>query len=218
MSKRITRKLPFIFGTLFIVTALSLYLFNTYENQKADEQVEVILHQIHEVMPIAETQRNEEHLYEDPLASLNEAEIDQCIPDYVLNPLMEMPTVSVEGNTYIGTLYFPSLQVELPVMNDWSYPNLKTAPCLYSGSIYTGTAVIAAHNYTCHFGQLFNLSPSDVVYFTDADGNIFTYEIVLQEVLEPTSIEDMTESIYDLSLFTCTLGGASRFTVRCRLL
>ena len=110
--------------------------------------------------------------------------VDQYIPDYILNPNMAMPLIEVEGDKYIGTLYFPSLQIELRVMSSWSYPNLKKAPCLYSGSVYTGNAVIAAHNYTSHFGQLMRLAPADAVYFTDADGNVFSYEVVVQEVPE----------------------------------
>lgn len=209
---------PFLIGTLFVVAALSLYLFNTYENQKAKEQVENVLLLIHEDIPNLEMKQENSTVIEKPLAIPNGVEINQFIPDYILNPAMEMPTVEVEGNNYIGTLYFPSLQAELPVMSNWSYSNLKVSPCLYTGSIYTGNAVIAAHNYTCHFGHLFNLSPSDVVHFTDADGNAFSYVVVVIEVLEPTAIEYMTDGRYELSLFTCTLGGASRFTVRCQLL
>lgn len=209
---------PFLIGTLFVVAALSLYLFNTYENQKAKEQVENVLLLIHEDIPNLEMKQENSTVIEKPLAIPNGVENNQFIPDYILNPAMEMPTVEVEGNNYIGTLYFPSLQAELPVMSNWSYSNLKVSPCLYTGSIYTGNAVIAAHNYTCHFGHLFNLSPSDVVHFTDADGNAFSYVVVVIEVLEPTAIEYMTDGRYELSLFTCTLGGASRFTVRCQLL
>ena len=209
---------PFLIGTLFVVAALSLYLFNTYENQKAKEQVENVLLLIHEDIPNLEMKQENSTVIEKPLAIPNGVEINQFIPDYILNPAMEMPTVEVEGNNYIGTLYFPSLQAELPVMSNWSYSNLKVSPCLYTGSIYTGNAVIAAYNYTCHSGHLFNLSPSDVVHFTDADGNAFSYVVVVIEVLEPTAIEYMTDGRYELSLFTCTLGGASRFTVRCQLL
>ena len=218
MSKQIMSRWPFLIGTLFVVAALSLYLFNTYENQKAKEQVENVLLLIHEDIPNLEMKQENSTVIEKPLAIPNGVEINQFIPDYILNPAMEMPTVEVEGNNYIGTLYFPSLQAELPVMSNWSYSNLKVSPCLYTGSIYTGNAVIAAHNYTCHFGHLFNLSPSDVVHFTDADGNAFSYVVVVIEVLEPTAIEYMTDGRYELSLFTCTLGGASRFTVRCQLL
>ncbi|NRD06197.1 hypothetical protein HRD63_02630 [Lactobacillus delbrueckii subsp. bulgaricus] len=38
------------------------------------------------------------------------------------------------------------------------------------------------------------------------------------EVLQPTAISKMVQSKYDLSLFTCTYDGTTRFTVRCRLL
>jgi sortase A len=37
------------------------------------------------------------------------------------------------------------------------------------------------------------------------------------ETLEPTAVEEMTNSGYALTLFTCTYGGQSRVTVRCDL-
>lgn len=203
MNNHYVKKWPFIVGTLFVLAALSLFLYNTYESKAASEQAEAALQYIHEVVPDQSTDGDGN---------------GQAVPDYILNPNMEMPTVEIDGNRYIGTLYFPSLDVELPVMSSWSYPKLRKAPCLFTGSIYSGDAVVAAHNYSSHFGHLFNLYPGDLVYFTDVDGNVFTYEIVLQEILEPTAIEEMTSSGFDLSLFTCTYGGRTRFTVRCDLI
>lgn len=213
MSKRAARNWLFLAGTVFILAAIFLFLFNTFEDQQAKERVETVLPLIRKATPPPVTQSG---ITTDPTSAIpNAAEIDPYIPDYILNPNMEMPTVEAEGDKYIGTLYFPSLKLELPVMSSWSYPDLKKAPCLYSGSIYTGNAVIAAHNYASHFGQLTKLAPADEVYFTDVDGNVFTYEVVLLEVLEPTAIEEMTAGDFNLSLFTCTLSGQSRFTVRC---
>lgn len=213
MSKRAARNWLFLAGTVFILAAILLFLFNTFEDQQAKERVETVLPLIRKATPPPVTQSG---ITTDAASAIpNAAEIDRYIPDYVLNPNMEMPTVEAEGDKYIGTLYFPSLKLELPVMSSWSYPDLKKAPCLYSGSIYTGNAVIAGHNYASHFGQLTKLNPGDAVYFTDVDGNVFTYEVVLLEVLEPTAIEEMTAGDCDLSLFTCTLSGQSRFTVRC---
>ena len=54
-----------------------------------------------------------------------------------------------------------------------------------------------------------------MVYFTDMDGNRFTYQVVSFEVLQPNQIEEMCDEQWDLTLFTCTLGGRTRFTVRC---
>ena len=39
--------------------------------------------------------------------------------------------------------------------------------------------------------------------------------MVDQEILEPTMIEDLKAGNWDLTLFTCTLGGRTRVTVRC---
>ena len=142
---------------------------------------------------------------------------EQVIPDYQLNPDMEMPKVKIQGNDYIGTLDIPALGLSLPVMGEWSYPKLKVAPCRYSGSAYQGEFVIAAHNYSRHFGRLNQLQAGDQVNFTDIDGNTFEYEAVEIQELEPTAIEEMTDSGWDLSLFTCTLGGQTRLTVRCRV-
>lgn len=140
------------------------------------------------------------------------------IPDYVLNPKQEMPGLQIDGNNYIGILSVPDIGIVLPVMKNWSYPNLKTAPCCYSGTAYGKDFVICAHNYRVHFGGLKYLPIGAEVLFTDLDGNEFRYEVAEIETLQPTDVEEMISAGWDLSLFTCTVGGASRVTVRCRLL
>lgn len=137
------------------------------------------------------------------------------VPDYVLNPRMEMPKVHHEGNDYIGVLEIPCLGLRLPVMSEWSYPGLKKAPCRYSGTPYLDNFVISAHNYDSHFGRLKKLTEGERLFFTDVDGNRFAYEVALLETLQPTSIREMKNSHFDLTLFTCTVGGKMRVTVRC---
>ncbi|MCI6909376.1 MAG: sortase, partial [Clostridiales bacterium] len=74
------------------------------------------------------------------------------IPDYVLNPAMEMPETAVDGASYIGVLRIPALGLSLPVIGEWSDDGAKLAPCRYAGSAYTDDLVIAGHNYRTHFG------------------------------------------------------------------
>ena len=77
----------------------------------------------------------------DPGDSLSQAALvggEEETPEYLRNPEMEMPVEEIEGNGYIGLLEIPALGLSLPVMSEWSYPNLKLAPCRYSGSAYTG--------------------------------------------------------------------------------
>ena len=80
--------------------------------------------------------------------------INLHVPDYVLNPDMSMPTIEIDGYVYVGTIQLPTLNIELPVMNNLSNQGLKISPCLYSGSIYKENAVIAAHNYINHFAYM----------------------------------------------------------------
>ena len=139
-------------------------------------------------------------------------------PDFIRHPDMEMPVTEVDGHAYIGVLDIPRLERSLPVMSMWSYPKLKIAPCLYTGSIYSHDAVISAHNYEEHLRYLWQLEPGDEVRFTDVSGNIFIYEVILQEILAPYEVERMTtRTDWDLTLFTCKTGGRMRITTRCAL-
>lgn len=142
-------------------------------------------------------------------------EIEGLIPDYQLAPEKEMPTAKVDDNNYAGYISIPSLDLRLPVLSDWSYPNLKIAPCRYSGTAYEDNFVICAHNYRSHFGRLKNLSTGDAVQFVDIDGNVFDYVAADMEQLKPEDTFDMITADWPLSLFTCTTDGQLRLTVRC---
>ena len=48
------------------------------------------------------------------------------------------------------------------------------------------------------------------------DGNVFSYEVTLLEILQPNEADEMESGDWDLTLFTCTVGGKSRVTVRCK--
>lgn len=140
---------------------------------------------------------------------------ESAVPDYVLDPNMEMPTFRIDGADYIGVVLIPSLNAELPVADKWSYAQLRVSPCRYTGSAYTDSLIVCGHNYSSHFGNLKYLELGDSVIFTDADGNVFNYEVAQVETLQPTAVEEMQSEDWDLTLFTCTIGGQSRVTVRC---
>ncbi len=137
------------------------------------------------------------------------------IPDYLRYPEMEMPVKIINDREYIGILDIPVLNLSLPVMSTWSYPDLQISPCRYVGSVYLDNMVIAAHNYQTHFGRLKELNSGDEIIFTDVDGNIFRYTVAYQEQLQKTDVEEMQTGDWDLTLFTCTVGGAMRVTIRC---
>ena len=204
-------KFLIITGLLLIAAALFLTVYNLYDEVRARRSVMEIMACIEADIPAnPSTEPLEIPEEANTTASLEEVEV----PDYLLNPDMEMPTENINGIDYIGILRIPALELELPVISEWSYPRLKIAPCRYTGSAYQDDLIIAAHNYNSHFGNLKNLREGDTATLTDMDGNVFTYEMAELEILQPTDIEGMDSGEWDLTLFTCTIGGSSRVTAR----
>lgn len=182
-----------LLGTVLILAALSLFLWNRREAEQAGEAAADILPQV--VEQIAETAA------------------EAPAPPDPLDPTMT--EVEIDGYLYIGYLSIPALGLELPVMSEWDYNRLNIAPCRYSGSTKTDDLVIAAHNFAQHFGGLSGLTGGEQVIFVDMDNVVSTYTVAAVEILAPTAVEEMTNGEYDLSLYTCTYGGRSRVTVRC---
>lgn len=176
-----------ILGTVLIAAALSLFLWNNYENKKADKAVK-------EILPKLQT-------------AISEAgESDE---------ITNTPSVTVEEYEYIGFLDIPDLSLQLPIMREWDYNRLKIAPCRFYGSAYTDDLVIAAHNYSRHFGKIGRLKVGSEIYFTDVYGEVICYEVLELETLGGNDTTNMISSGYDLTLFTCTYSGESRITIRC---
>ena len=197
-------------GLLLLAAAFFLTVYNLWSDAKAGASADTVLEQL-----TPELEGSEGADVSLPAIPSGDSMEEANIPDYVLNPEMEMPEQKIDGQQYIGVLRIPALSLELPVISEWSYPNLKIAPCRYAGSVYLDNMVVAAHNYYSHFGYLKNLSQGDKVTFNDMDGNVFQYEVIEIETLSPFAVDEMTSGDWDLTLFTCTVGGATRVTVRC---
>ena len=200
----------YLLGALLVLAAIGLTAYNLRTDSDAGKAAGTALE------ALAEEQAEAAEKAAAPSGAADGDAADAAtVPDYILAPEKDMPTVEIDGWDYIGTLSIPSLGLELPVKSEWSYDGLYTSPCRYTGSAYQGGLVILAHNYTSHFGTLKYLSPGDDVSFTDVDGNVFSYRVTDVETLDPYAVDEMTSGDWDLTLFTCTLGGQSRVTVRC---
>ena len=193
-----------ILGICCLIAAVGFIAYNHWEEEQAQNTSKNILQDVQE--NILDNPQEESSPEEDDRDESLEIPVD--IPQ-------EMLTTQVSGYDCIGVLSIPVLELELPVLTDWSYAKLKIAPCHYFGSCYEKDFVIAAHNYRSHFGRLSELQPKDLVLFTDISGTVYCYEVVLLETLPGNATEEMITSGFDLSLYTCTSGGSNRVTVRC---
>lgn len=181
-----------LLGELLILAAILLAGYNLLESEHAQKTADSVERQL------------EQKVLEVP-AENTDTETEK-----------EMSVEVIDGNSYIGILEIPALELKLPILSEWSYPLLKIAPCRYQGSVYQNDMILLAHNYESHFGTLKNLDLGEKVSFYDVDGNAFHYEVAEVTILSPEALEEMESGDWDLTLFTCTVGGQSRVTVRCQ--
>ncbi len=199
------RRIGLIFkaaGIILVCAALALFGWNQWDSYRAGQASSEVLAQLEEVLEASSGETTGDA--DGSSAGEGGADGDS-----------EIAGLYIDGYSYIGYIYLPTLELKLPVMSSWSYEQLVISPCRYTGSVATDDLVIAAHNYDQHFGNIKYLTEGAPVYFTDWEGETTSYEVSLVETLSPYAIEEMTDSGYALTLFTCTYGGQSRVTVRC---
>lgn len=188
-----------ILGILLVLAAGAITGYQFWTQHKAGENAQLAL----EALEIPA-----------PTEQPDDSKAEQ-VPHYVLNPDMGMPEKVVDGIAYVGMLEIPALELQLPIISTTTKDYLQTAPCRFSGSAYLNNLVIGAHNYGKHFGRIGTLSYGDLVELTDMDGNRFTYQVADIEILQPDQAELLSSGEWPLSLYTCTMGGRTRLTVRC---
>jgi len=186
MNNRSLGTIFVIFGLVLICSALSLFSYNRYQEQQYYKETENVLSALEG-------------------EALNGIETDSS----------DEVTINVNGYDYIGFIEIPKIKIKLPVLSEWDYSRLKIAPCRQFGSINTDDIVIAAHNYKKHFGNLSRLSIGDKVILTDLAKQEHSYSVAKAEILNPTDVEKVQKSGYDLVLYTCTYGGKTRVVLFC---
>lgn len=198
------------FGLLLLAAALFLTAYNRNESYQAQQLSIAILEEMREAL--AQTASTQPDALQ--ASAPESAETEPMEAAASTDSERPMPVRTINGRNYIGVLTIPALELELPVLSQWGSTNLRIAPCWYAGSVYSENLIICAHNYSSHFGRINSLREGDTVMFTDMDDNVYTYEMVALETLGPADVEEMESGDWDLTLFTCTVGGQSRVTAR----
>ena len=183
-------------GVFLILAAFILVLYNFYREYNAKKKVEKYLPKL-------------EKIIKDHSGGNNNADNEKS-----------SKTMNIDGMNFLGILSVPSKNLELPILADYSYELLDTAPCRYSGSYDSDDLVIGGHNYRSHFSKLKSIKNCEEIFFTSFDGTVYKYSVLRVEILEPTQIEDLINKQntddWDLTLFTCTSSGAARCVIRCK--
>ncbi len=196
-----------VLGLLLLMSAGGLYLMNMQESNQAEESVQKLMPQVIEAI-----EQKLQSVQDVPQGENEQAETTEVVdPNFYSS---EMTVEVIDGYAIVGYISIPSRGLQLPVMSETSDSLLRVSPCRYFGSTKTDNLVIGGHNYWQHFGQLTELNNGDVVTFTDMDGNQINYELITMEILQPKDVPELTKGEYPLTLYTCTYGGATRYTLR----
>lgn len=207
-------------GLLLLAAALLLTTYNIWDGRRADQAAQSALQSLRAQVPgLAPTTTLTDITQPAPQPEKAQAAAETTEPTEPTEPTLpgqrEMPTVEVNGYRYIGELDVPSLELSLPVMEEWDYDRLKIAPCRFSGNVYEDNLVICAHNYPTHFSPLKYAPIGTQIKFTDAEGTEFYYTITSIDTIGPNDVEGMLSGDWDLTLFTCNTSGQTRCTIRC---
>lgn len=189
------RNLYFCIGILCIVLATILLIKNKTEDNQIEIKNKEIISKIHKG---------------DTLIDFKD--------QYKENKKIEMPIKIIDGYEYIGYLEIKDLDLNLPIMNNWSYENIRISPARYRGSVYKNDMIILAHNYRAHFGYIHNLKIDSIIQFTDMADNKFIYKVIKNEKIKEDEVEKLYKNEGDLTLFTCDMTGIYRTVIRCRLI
>lgn len=201
--KKRTHALGVMFSTIGVIMILFssiLFAYNTYIEKTAEK------YSASAYEKLEEKRKNEK---------INKKENHQ--PDFIAAPDMEMPVEEVDGRYYIGTIKIIPLGISLPVQSELDDIKMKFTPCRFEGSVYSGDIILGAHSFRYHFGYLYKLETGDKVEFTDVDGNRFEYKVLYNEILYPDQVNELRSGEWDMTLFTCTIGGRQRIVTRLQL-
>lgn len=86
-----------------------------------------------------------------------------------------MATLSIDGIDFVGLLEIPRYNSALPVCAEWGTPSKY--PCQFYGSIYDRTMQIGGTSQKGQYDFYREISVGDAIYFTDAEGNRYTYSV-----------------------------------------
>lgn len=86
-----------------------------------------------------------------------------------------MSVLSIEGKDFVGILEIPKFGSSLPICTHWG--KVSQYPCRLSGSVYDRTMQIGGTSQKGQYDFYGDISVGDSVFFTDMEGNRFSYEV-----------------------------------------
>ena len=206
---KIIKRIFILSGIVMLLASLSLCVYNILQDRTAKERSHEVLSELKQLIPETSTEGN-------TISTDNPA--DDIYSDYEqVNSYLKPEPIAINGQKYCGVIMLPALGLELPVCDSCTYDDLNVSPCRFSGSASDDDLIIAAHNFSSHFGRISELNTGDEIIFTDTSGKAYKYCVEDIRTIDSSDSEEMISgksTDWDITLFTCNLSGQARVAVR----
>lgn len=204
------KKLFTILGRVFFSCAVLLTLFFIKEDRAAGRQSAKLLKEFQH-----QNLENTEEILTDTEPYNSTQRID--VSEKQKNETKQLKQKQDRNKNILGILEIPKLKRFLPVWNTYSEEQLKMTVCRYGEKeIDEEQLIIAGHSYRSHFGKLGTLKKGDEILFTNSKQEKMTYTVSEVTEIDGNDREGLFSGKWDLTLFTCNLGGKKRILVRCK--
>ena len=124
-----------------------------------------------------------------------------------------MAALSMDGTDFIGILEMPTYGSALPVCADWGESGKY--PCRLAGSIYDRTMQIGGTTQKGQYDFYREISVGDTVFFTDMEGNRFSYEVTSIRYAEHADQSALRRDEAALTLFIQNIYGFEYIVIFC---
>ncbi len=153
MSRKndVIRKIPIIIGVCLLAAAIVLLFAWQWNIHTSEQKIKEYVNVIRELIP-------------EPQGAVPEERRDNT-----------MSTLSIDGTDFVGILELPRFESNIPVCADWGNP--AKYPCRFSGSVYDRTMQIGGTSQKGQYDFYRDISVGDSVFFTDMEGNRFSYTV-----------------------------------------
>ena len=175
-SVKLTRVL-LIIGVIFVVAAMLITVVPMISQKIAKSKNTEILEQMYSLIPQVRT-----------------GSVDDRID-------MDMPSLEIDGMSFVGIIEVPKFSVHLPVYSSWDGGKVLRFPCRYMGSIYDGSLIIGGSDGEGQFDFSRTISIGDTVSVTDMTGARYSYRVAWVEITDDVSTEHLVSLDADLVLF-----------------
>lgn len=143
------------------------------------------------------------------------------------NKLSELQVVEVDmpekmkSYSILGEIEIPKINLKKYILDHYTDESLDLSVTRFwgNGIHEAGNFSIIGHNYKGMFRDLKELEIGDTFTITDREGRICTYVIYENFIVEPddvSCIEDTLKGKREVTLITCTTGGAKRLILKAK--